>query len=133
MKEELEYSLKRFKDAFVKLKEGSVRAKLELEIDGVIQRFEFTFELLWKTLRIFLKEQGVDVKTPKDCLKEAFRLGWLKEEQIFIQMLEDRNETSHVYEEKKAREIFARIKSQYVALIGSVVEDLVQRLKKIKY
>ena len=130
MKEELEYSLKRLRGAFVKLKEGSASAKLELEIDGVIQRFEFTFELLWKTLRIFLKEQGVDAKTPKDCLKEAFRLGWLKEEQIFVQMLDDRNETSHVYEEKEAREIFARIKEKYVALIGSVADDLAQRLKK---
>ncbi len=132
MRNELEYSLTRFKRAFDKLREGALCAHLELEVDGVIQRFEFTFELLWKTLRVFLKEKGIDAKTPKDCLKEAFRLGWLQEESQFLQMLEDSNETSHVYEEKKAREIFERIKGRYVANFANVIDELKRRLKEAK-
>lgn len=52
MKDVLEYSLKKLKDAYQRLEEGVKQAKDELDKDGVIQRFEFTFELLWKALKL---------------------------------------------------------------------------------
>ena len=127
MKEELKYAFGKLEDAFVKLKEGVEEAKEELEKDGVIQRFEFTFELLWKTLKIFLKNSGIEANTPKDSLKEAFKIGWLVEEQSFLNMLEDRNKTSHIYDEKTSGEIFERVKNTYLQSI----EEVLNQLRKI--
>lgn len=124
MKEELKYALIKLENAFVKLKEGADNAEGELEEDGVIQRFEFTFELFWKTLRIFLKDKGIGAQTPRDVFKEAFRLEWLDDEELFLNMLEDRNKTSHIYDKETSREIFKRIKENYVAKVKVVLDVL---------
>lgn len=121
---EIEYALSRLEKAHGRLKEAVNIAKDELERDGVIQRFEFTFEQLWKTIKIILNNKGIDVKTPRDSLKEAFRLDWLDNEEVFLDMLEDRNKSSHIYEQKTAEEIFDNIKNQYESAIGKVIEKL---------
>lgn len=88
----------------------------QLMIDGTIQRFEFVIELFWKTLRRILEEQGNITSTPKDTLKNAYRIGWLKNEEPWLQMIQDRNETSHIYDQKKAAEIYSNIKNYYPLL-----------------
>ena len=65
MKKEVKYSIELFKDAYYRLQEGINSADNELSKDGVIQRFEFTFELLWKTLKIVLKDEGILCIYPK--------------------------------------------------------------------
>ncbi|UCD15198.1 MAG: nucleotidyltransferase substrate binding protein [Candidatus Omnitrophota bacterium] len=129
MKEGLKYVLSKLTDAFNKLKEGVKTAEDELEKDGVIQRFEFTFELLWKTLKIFLRENGIETNTPKDSLKEAFRIGWLKEENIFLNMLEDRNKSSHIYDKETSEEIVNRVKNNYVPAIEEILKKLEAKIK----
>ena len=129
MKIKLKYTLTKLENAYAKLREGADTAKNELEKDGVIQRFEFCFELLWKTLKIFLRDTGIEVKTPKESLKEAFRVGWLKEEKIFLDMLEDRNMTSHIYDKETSEEIFCRIKNNYLPGIKDILEELKQSEK----
>ncbi|MBL7131312.1 MAG: nucleotidyltransferase substrate binding protein [Candidatus Omnitrophica bacterium] len=124
MKEEINYAFSNLENAFIKLKEGIDKAKDELEKDGVIQRFEFTFELFWKALKIFLQNSGIDTKTPKESLKEAFKIGWLKEEKTFLDMLEDRNKTAHIYDKATSEEIFKRIKNNYIQVIAEVLEEL---------
>ena len=124
MNEEHDYAYKKLDAAFEKLKKGTETATKELEKDGVIQRFEFTFELLWKTIKIILRSKGIEVKTPKDSLKEAFRLSWIEQEHIFLDMLEDKNKTSHIYDEETAEEIFQRIKRNYLPGIAKVIEKL---------
>jgi nucleotidyltransferase substrate binding protein (TIGR01987 family) len=69
-------------------------------MDATIQRFEFTFELLWKTLRRFLQQEGVDTASPKNTLRHAYRRGILDQEQLWLDMLRDRNRSSHVYDEE---------------------------------
>jgi len=124
MKETTEYALKKLSSAVVKLKQGTEEAASELEQEGVVQRFEFTFELLWKTLKLFLEEKGLICKSPKDCLKEAFRMEWLNEEQVFLDMLEDRNRSSHIYDKNEADKIFNRIKERYIIVIEKLIENL---------
>lgn len=118
------YALDKFKKAFLKLKDGANKASDELGEDGVIQRFEFTYELLWKTLKIFLRAKGVQAQTPRDVLKEAFKLEWLENEENFLNMMEDRNKTSHIYDETTSREIFKRIKSSYIPAIEKLLKKL---------
>ncbi|MBU0694088.1 MAG: nucleotidyltransferase substrate binding protein [Candidatus Omnitrophica bacterium] len=121
MKKELKFVEDEFRKGVIKLKEGISSAESELEKDGVIQRFEFTFELLWKSLKVFLKENGIEVRTPRESLKEAFRIGWIREEKVFLDMLEDRNKTSHIYDQETAQEIFERIKERYFQAIEGVL------------
>lgn len=124
MKEALRYALSKLENAYVTLKEGIDSATNELEKDGAIQRFEFSFELLWKTIKIFLRDSGIEVKTPKESLREAFRVGWIKEEKIFLDMLEDRNMTSHIYDKETSEKIFWRIKNNYLCGIKDVLNEL---------
>jgi nucleotidyltransferase substrate binding protein (TIGR01987 family) len=85
----------------------------ELAMDGTIQRFEFTFELFWKTLRHFLQREGVDTASPKNTLRHAYRRGLLDRERLWLDMLEDRNRSSHVYNAEMARELFSRLPLHY--------------------
>ena len=69
----------------------------ELVYEGTIHRFEITIELMWKTLKRALEHERIQPKTPRESLKEAFRVGWLHDEDVWLDMLDHRNTTSHVY------------------------------------
>ena len=84
-------------------------------IDATIQRFEFTFELFWKSLKDFFYEKGLELHYPKDIIKQAYSDKIINDEKLWLQMLQDRNLTSHTYDEALADEIFLRIHS-YVHL-----------------
>jgi nucleotidyltransferase substrate binding protein (TIGR01987 family) len=120
-----QYSYEKLKNAFDKLNEGAGIADDELQRDGVIKRFEFTFELLWKTLKIYLENQGIIVRSPRESFKEAFKLNLIEDEKVFLDMLKDRNETTHIYDKETADNIFNRIKSDYIPAIENVVKQLV--------
>jgi len=92
-------------------------------IDATIQRFEFTFELFWKTMKTFLNQKGVEVNYPKDVLKEAYASHFLEDEAVWLGMIKDRNLTSHTYDEALADEIFNRIKL-YVPVFRQAFDKL---------
>lgn len=117
MVDEKNYSLQKLRDVFNRLKESTEKAVDELDRDGVIQRFEFTFELFWKTIKILLEYEGFECAGPRSCIKEGARRGFLIEGELLLDMLEDRNKVSHIYDESTAKEIFERIKGEYVDAI----------------
>lgn len=83
--------------------------------DGVIQRFEFTYELAWKTIKEYLGVIGiVDINAPRAAIKEAYVQKLIINENNWILMLNDRNMTSHVYNEVMAEEIAERITNIYI-------------------
>lgn len=84
-----------------------------LAIDGTIQRFEFTIELFWKTLRRCLEAEGIAAGTPRECLVAAFQAGWTDDEAPWLGMLRDRNLTSHTYNEEQARLIYEHIRQYF--------------------
>jgi nucleotidyltransferase substrate binding protein (TIGR01987 family) len=67
----------------------------KLAVDGTIQRFEFVFELYWKTLKRLLAWEGIQTQTPRETLQRAYQAGWLADETAWLQMLRDRSQTSH--------------------------------------
>jgi nucleotidyltransferase substrate binding protein (TIGR01987 family) len=81
-----------------------------VNIDATIQRFEFTFELCWKFLKDYLQEQGLNLNYPKEVIKEAFASGIISNEDVWLNMLSDRNLTSHSYDQTLADQIYLRIK-----------------------
>ena len=91
--------------------------------DSAIQRFEFSFELAWKTLKSFLASEGLVVKTPKDALREAYQLGWICDEAMWLAMLDDRNLTSHTYDKILAQEIYDRL-PRYLPLLENLATEL---------
>jgi len=128
--------LKDFKKALERLKEAYTRSLDRKETDeysffrdSAIQRFEFTVEIFWKTLRDFLKtEEGITCKSPKGCIREFFSSGYLNEDQArkLLEMIDSRNLTSHTYHEEVAEEIFKRIEN-YIALLELVAGKMERR------
>lgn len=93
--------------------------------DGVIQRFEFTAELAWKTVREYLIDEGIaEINTPKSVMKAAFSANLVDDEDGWIQILNDRNATSHIYDEDEADKIFERIRSKHTALFTKLSDTL---------
>jgi nucleotidyltransferase substrate binding protein (TIGR01987 family) len=82
-----------------------------LALDATIQRFEFSFELFWKTLRVMLQQEGIEAASPRQVIKEAYAVGWLDNEEAWLTMLEARNLSAHVYNEELAEEIYRNVKA----------------------
>ena len=109
-----------------RLREAVTAAESPIKSDAVIQRFEFTFELAWKALKRILAYEGVICKTPRESLRQSFRLGLLAEEEIWLNMLEDRNAMSHIYSEEAAKEIYQRV-PQFMSSLEGLLLTLTER------
>ncbi|MBU2599094.1 nucleotidyltransferase substrate binding protein, partial [bacterium] len=115
-------AFEKFEKAFNKYKEVVGSPQLfnflneELIVEISTNRFEYTFEILWKTLKEYLKLEGIDCSTPLRCFNEAFKAGLINEkyEGIFIDMIEKRNEIVHIYDLDQAKSIYGFIKSDEV-------------------
>jgi nucleotidyltransferase substrate binding protein (TIGR01987 family) len=111
------------KDAAARLAEATALPESGLIRDAVIQRFEFTFEVVWKTLKLFLERQGHECGGPRPTLKKAFAEGLIPtpdKADVWLQMLEDRNLTSHAYDEALAARIYRNIVKDYAPLLGAM-------------
>ena len=120
--------LNNFQNALVALKEAvsdfDKTALLSVR-DGVIQRFEFTAELAWKTVREYLIDEGIaEINTPKSVMKAAFAANLVDDEDGWIRILNDRNATSHIYDEDEADKIFERIRNKHIALFTKLSDTL---------
>ena len=118
-----------FESALLRLEEALMREYFEeLERDGVIQRFEFTFELAWKTLSDYLQEQGfVEAISPKRAIQEAFQQKLFTNGDVWLAMLGDRNTMSHLYSQSDSEKIFENIKDRYVVALRELVTLLQEK------
>lgn len=117
-----------FSNAVERLREG-VQAYQEQPVkiirDGVIQRFELTCELAWKTAREFLIDQGfTELNSPKATMRSAFSVGLIDDEQAWIALLNARNQTSHIYDDETAQKIYEQIEGEFVSLFHKLIEQL---------
>jgi len=127
--ETLNKAFSRLKEAYEKTQENKETDLYVFFRDSSIQRFEFTVEALWKTIKVFLKEkEGIDCYSPKSCIRELFLAGYTdeKEAKILLSMIDDRNQTSHTYYEEVAEYIFKNLGS-YI----EVIEKVLERLKNV--
>lgn len=98
-------------------------------VDAIIQRFEFCYELSWKSLRAILELYGHETPSPRQAFKKAFVMNLIDDENIWLKMLEDRNLTSHTYKEKEAAEISERVYDYYES-IKKLYETLSETIEK---
>ncbi|EJP6472661.1 nucleotidyltransferase substrate binding protein [Clostridium sp. L74] len=130
LKNRLEERLEDFKKAFKKLKESTdLKVENDIVIDGVIQRFEFTFEQSWKLMKLYLEYEGIEeAKSPRSTIRAAFKYGIIEDGDAWISMMIDRNKTSHVYDENTAIEIYNSIKSNHVNLLEKMLNKIEELL-----
>lgn len=96
--------------------------------EGVIQRFEFTHELAWKTMKDFLEYEGYqNIVGSRSAVKEAFSKGLIDDADIWLEMIESRNRTVHAYQEDILREEFQKIVSSYKTALAKFLSAMKAR------
>ena len=124
-----------FEKAFNLLKsvfeEKDINGLSLLEQEGVIQRFEYTYELAWKTLKDYLEYNGslnnIDI-SPRNIFKEAYSANIIKNQDDFIDMMLSRNLLSHTYDFIKFKEIIIKIKNNYLKILNELYNFFLERI-----
>lgn len=128
MSEKLHNLLRLLNLALARLDTALAQPANEFVRDSAIQRFEVTFELFWKSLKAHAEESGLEVFSPRDSVRTAFQLGVIQEHPEWFRMLEDRNLTSHTYNETTAESIYSHLPT-YVRLLHQALDELTRRAK----
>ena len=105
---------------------SEVEALSQLEREGVIQRFEYTFELAWNLLKDRLEYDGIALPTvtPRQVIRHAFQAKLIHDGDTWIDMLTDRNLMSHTYDCEKFETVIRKIQRQYLVILGELYERL---------
>lgn len=103
---------------------GQIQSLSILEKEGMVQRFEYTFELTWKTLKDYLEAQGVEAKFPREVIRQAFHYEILEDGDIWMDMLEKRNLMAHTYDESNFLRAVNDIAELYFPAISRVMTYL---------
>src|SRR3990167_2818045 len=98
--------VEQFSQALTQLKKALNRTKDEFVRDSAIQRFEFSFDLAWKSIKAVLEEEyGVICNSPKECFRQAYQQKIIDYDTFWLEMTDLRNKTAHTYSEQTAEEI----------------------------
>ena len=101
----------------------------DLEKEGMIQRFEYTFELAWKTLKDYLASQAVEASFPREVIKQGFHYDLIDNGEIWMDMLTKRNVLAHTYNEENFRQAVDLIVHQYFSEMQKLHTLLHSRLE----
>lgn len=125
-------SYQKYKKALKRLQEALNEEETDIVIDGVLHRFEFTFELSWKTMKDCLEYMGIVNKTgsPRENIQLAFKQGLIDDGEMWINIMLDRNSLAHLYDEDTSREIYDNIKNKYMIELKKLERKL-EEIKKI--
>ena len=111
-----------YKKALLKLKEALQEEPTEIVIDGILHRYEFTFELAWKTIKDYLEYMGIvnKVGSPRENIQLAYQQGIINDGELWIEMMLSRNSLSHLYDEETSRKIYNDIKNKYIQAFENI-------------
>lgn len=107
-------AFKRLADAILIIRKDPDNVLLQA---GLIQTYEFAFELAWKTLKDYLEMEGFTVPSPRATLRQAFQCGYIQQGDVWLKALNDRNLTAHTYDDEVAKEVIADIQQTYYFLL----------------
>jgi nucleotidyltransferase substrate binding protein (TIGR01987 family) len=118
-----------YKKALVTLKNAveltTTRKLTDLEKQGMIQGFEFTFEMAWNVMKDYLEEQGITgIIGSKGTVRYAFSNGLVENGQVWLDMIESRNVSSHSYDEATANDLVAAIIGSYYHQFNELSEKM---------
>ena len=119
-----------FSNAFKLLSDArdNISRLSQLEKEGLVQRFEYTFELGWKTLKDYLESKGIEAKYPRDVIRESFRNELLEDGELWLEMLVKRNTIAYAYDEETFNEVLNDIDVKYYNQLKFVFELLEKEL-----
>lgn len=130
MKQDIRWKqrLSNFKKAFEQLEKAvDLETYSDLEREGLIQRFEYTYELAWLTMKDYLEEQGFqNITGSKDAIKQSLQAGLIVNGEGWMEMVESRKLSTHTYDKETAKEISEKVTNEYYVLF----RDLIVRLEK---
>lgn len=116
-------AFKRLADAILIIRNDPDNVLLQA---GLIQTYEFTFELAWKTLKDYLEMEGFTVPSPRATLRQAFQCGYIQLGDVWLKALNDRNLTAHTYDDEVAKEVIADIQQTYYFLLKDLHQWLME-------
>ncbi|MBN1627239.1 MAG: nucleotidyltransferase substrate binding protein [Deltaproteobacteria bacterium] len=120
-----------FEKAFLLLERTlGIKNPSEAEKGGLIQFYEMSFELAWKLMKDYLDELGFTVNSPREAIKQAFQSGIIENGQEWIDALEDRNLTTHTYDEGTAEKVVSTIRTSYFPMLRQVYLGLSKEVKR---
>jgi nucleotidyltransferase substrate binding protein (TIGR01987 family) len=123
--------LENLKKALARLEEACAQEEYSnLELAGLVQTYQFTFELCWKTLKDLLTLEGYDVNSPRETIKKAFEMSLINDVDRWFSALESRNLLSHVYNEPMAQQVEKLIKTEFEPMLRQCVATLYERAEK---
>ena len=126
------HKIQQFSQALDRLQEAlsdSASSNSTVMRDGVIQRFEFTAELAWKSCREILLDEGfVNIDSPKAVMRQALASGLIADGDGWFSLLQARNITSHMYSEDQAAAIYQSIRQTYLPLFLSLKAEMAHHL-----
>lgn len=96
----------------------------KFEVQGLIQCFEYTFELAWKTTKDYLELQGFSVNSPRQTIQTAFQAGIISDGHVWIDALEKRNLMTHTYDEAITAEVARLIRGPYYSMLKELRHEL---------
>ncbi|HOC52950.1 MAG TPA: HI0074 family nucleotidyltransferase substrate-binding subunit [Caldisericia bacterium] len=117
------YQLENFEKSIQKLDEVLSLKKDPIIRDSAIKRFEISFDLCWKLIKVYAKKEGLDCNSPRECFKIAFQIKLIDYDNNFLKMIEDRNLTTHIYDESIADDVYSRL-SLYLNLFKKLLEKI---------
>jgi len=99
----------------------------EFIISGIIDKFSIQFELGWKVLKELLTYEGIDAAktgSPREIIKQAYQYYPCIEEDVWLEMLRDRNDATHIYNEEAAQQLVEKILHQYIGVFVSLEQQI---------
>lgn len=102
----------------------------DLEREGLIQRFEYTYELAWLTVKDYLEDQGYqNITGSKDAIRLAYQAGLIADAEEWLEMVESRKLTTHTYDEETAIQIADKIKEEYSYMFSRLAASLNEKVQ----
>jgi len=108
---------KDFEDILHRWKEALDQPASDIVRDSAILRFELTFEVAWKLVQVLGREQGFEVNSPRQAFQQAFTLGWITDEEIWVDIIRARNTAVHVYRQEYAESLYRELPQYYQAFV----------------
>lgn len=121
---ELAFRLETLERALATLEEALAQPFSVIVRDAAIQRFEYTFELAWKLFRKVARIEGLEVNSPRQAIRAAYDAGLLEDIDLWFELLEDRNRTSHTYNESTATQVF-----ESAGRLPTALRSVIERIK----
>ena len=122
-----------FERAFFLLSEAlKVENPSVLERAGLIQFFEMAFDLSWKILKDYEQVEGINARSPREVIKQAYQIGLISEGHEWTDALQDRNLTAHTYKEEIAQTVERRIRQRYYPIIAALYKTFKAKMAEAK-